>query len=143
MQQEGIGEGGQSQQLEPTLPVSDLRTLHAQFTFAHLPHQFDLPASGVGHHHFPGLLFALHRFARQQIPGRTAFAAGHQPQGQIRMVGMAHREGEHAGTDPLASARIPRPLAAPGLFALRDLPGRFELALKEQAILLSPAVHFT
>ena len=62
----------------------------------------------------------------------------HQPKGQIGMVGMTHREGEYISTDPLA-AGIPQPATAPGLFALRDLPGGFELALKEQTILVSPA----
>src|SRR5712672_389561 len=57
------------------------------------------------------------------------------------MVGMAHREGEYAGTDPLAATRIPQPPTAPGFFALRDLPADFALALKEQAILVPPAQH--
>ena len=51
---------------------------------------------------------------------------------------MAHREGEHTGTDPLPSTGIPQSPTAPGLFALCDLPSGFELALKEQAILMSP-----
>jgi hypothetical protein len=65
MQQEGLSQGRQSQQLEPTLPVPEARTLHAQFTFARLPHHFDLPAPGVGQHHFPGIDFGLHWLARQ------------------------------------------------------------------------------
>jgi hypothetical protein len=134
MQQEGIGQRGQSQQLEPTLPVPEARTLHAPFTFARLPHPFDVPASGVGQHDLPGLRFALHRLAGKPIPGRAPLAAGHDsPQQQIGMVGMTHGEGQPTFTDPLASTRIPEPATAPGLFALRDLPGGFELAVTEQA----------
>src|SRR6266567_1309776 len=57
------------------------------------------------------------------------------------MVGMAYREGQHTGTDPLAATRIPESPAAPGFFTLRDLPADFALALKEQAILVAPAHH--
>src|SRR5947209_18239868 len=55
------------------------------------------------------------------------------------MVGMAHREGQHTRTALPASPCIPQPATAPGLFALRDLPGGFELAVTEQAILVPPA----
>src|SRR4051794_36475518 len=57
------------------------------------------------------------------------------------MVRMVDREGQHTGTDPLTSARIPEPTTAPGFFALCDLPGRFELAVVEQAVLMPPAQH--
>src|SRR6266567_2063074 len=57
------------------------------------------------------------------------------------MVGMAHGEGEHTGTDPVASARIPEPATAPGFFALGNLPGDFELAVTEQAVLVPPPQH--
>src|SRR5256885_16628858 len=57
------------------------------------------------------------------------------------MVGMAHREGQHTGTDPLASTRIPQSPTAPGLFPLRDLPADFALALTQQAILVAPAQY--
>src|SRR5258705_2196455 len=57
------------------------------------------------------------------------------------MLGMAHREGQHPGPDPLAAPRVPQSPTAPGFFALRDLPADFALALKEQTILVAPAQH--
>src|SRR5205814_5033914 len=42
-------------------------------------------------------------------------------------------------TNPLASPCIPQPATAPGFFALGDLPGRLELTVTEQAILMPPA----
>src|SRR5579859_5950698 len=59
------------------------------------------------------------------------------------MLGMAHGERQHTGTDPFAPTRIPQPATAPGFFALRDFPGGFELVPAQQTIVVTPAQHKT
>ena len=91
MQEKGIGQCRQSQELQALLEAPQPRTLKGEFAFIIAPSQFDLPAAHLRKHYAPGVLIAGDGISGQEIPGGAAFAtADHQPQGRVAMVGMTH-----------------------------------------------------
>ena len=71
MEQKGVGQCVQEQQLLPHLPVLHPGVLEGQLALADAPDAFNLPPSGVDHHHIPRRIRGADGVGGEQLPRRT------------------------------------------------------------------------
>ncbi len=79
VQEKGIGQRRQGQELLALLPTPQPRTLKGQFAFVKAPGQLDLPSAHIHKHDVPGIFIGRDRLSGQQIPGSASEARGRPP----------------------------------------------------------------
>src|SRR2546421_3006256 len=128
-QQRTVGQRHQQEQFALRLPGAQAQRVDEQFAFLKAETFFNLPATGVGEDHLPGLRDGLDRLIGEQIPrlAPATLAHHHQPQRAL-ILGMSYRESQHARTAIDPAMRVPELSGlSPWALAPGDLPG-FALA---------------
>ena len=99
--------GCDEQELAAGLPILQTRGFEGEFGFFEAQGHFDLPPPRVQEHDAPGIFGGADRLIGKKEPGLyTGTRAGnHEPQGNVREIGMMDRAEEDANGAPAAAGK--------------------------------------
>jgi len=76
-EQEGVDDGDNGEELEAVVPVAEARALNGEFGFEEAEAGFDLPATGIGKEHLPGIVDRSDGLIGEEMPSGALLGTGH------------------------------------------------------------------